>query len=397
MTLQGRRVLIGITGGIAAYKIPELVRCLQRRGATVHCVATEKATRLVSVDALAALSHHMVETSAWDLGGAAHTHHIDWAQWADLYVIAPLTANTAAKLAQGLAEDSVSLAWLSCQCPKLICPAMNTRMLEAPATQRNLRQLVDDGAHLLSPDAGYLACGEVGAGRMPDPEVIAAEVERLLAPAAAKPLRILLTMGRTEEPIDAVRVITNHSSGRTGAEIAQAALERGHRVTVVAGPCEAVVPAGAETVRIRTALEMHAAALRLWPEHDVAICAAAVADFRPANPPDEKIPASRGMESIQLLPNPDILADLCAAKTAPQRVVGFALETGGLERGREKLGRKGADLCVCNDPLKAGDDAGFGKSRVWGWIGAPGEELAPDWIPKPELARRLVLRLEVPS
>lgn len=394
MTLQGRRVLVGISGGIAAYKIPELVRCLQRRGAEVRCVATEKATRLVAVDALATLTHAPVETSVWETGGARHTHHIDWAQWADLFVIAPLTANTAARLAHGLAEDSVSLAWLSCQCPKLLCPAMNTRMLTAPATVRNLAQLALDGAFVLEPDSGELACGETGAGRMPDPEAIATEVERILAPKAAKSLKLLLTMGRTEEPIDAVRVITNHSSGRTGAEICQAALRRGHEVTVVCGPCDVPPPAGAKVVRIRTALEMQAAVLEHWPGADMAVCAAAVADFRPANAAAEKIPASRGIASIELVPNPDILAGLCASRTADQRVVGFALETGGLERGREKLAKKGVDLCVCNDPLKAGDDAGFGRSRIWAWIGTPSETLDAAWIPKHELAGRLVARLE---
>lgn len=394
MTLKGRRVLVGISGGIAAYKIPELVRCLQRRGAEVRCVATEKATRLVSVDALATLTHAPVETSVWETGGARHTHHIDWAQWAELFVIAPLTANTAARLAHGLAEDSVSLAWLSCQCPKLLCPAMNTRMLTAPATRRNLAQLALDGAFVLAPDSGELACGETGEGRMPDPERIAQEVETILSPKASRPLRLLLTMGRTEEPIDAVRVITNHSSGRTGAEIAQAALRRGHQVTVISGPCDIAPPPGAKVVRIRTALEMQAAVEAHWPGMDAAICAAAVADFRPAHPPTEKIPASRGMTSIELLPNPDILAGLCANRKPGQKVVGFALETGGLERGQEKLGKKGADLCVCNDPLKDGDDAGFGRSRVWGWIGTPAETIEANWIPKSDLAGKLLQRLE---
>jgi len=394
MTLEGRRILVGITGGIAAYKIPELVRCLQRRGAEVRCLATEKALRLVSADALATLTGHMVETSAWDMGGVAHTHHIDWAQWAELFVIAPLTANTAARLANGLAEDSVSLAWLSCQCPKLICPAMNTRMLEAPATRRNLTRLSEDGAIVFSPEAGFLACGEVGSGRLPDPERIAAAIEEALSPKTEMPLRVILTMGRTEEPIDAVRVITNHSSGRTGAAIARAACLRGHHVTVICGPCDVEPPEGVQVVRVRTALEMHEAALRLWPEQNVAVCAAAVADFRPVQAAAGKIPASRGIASIELVPNPDILAELCAARKPGQKVAGFALETGDLERGRAKLAKKGVDLCVCNDPLHQGEDAGFGRSRVWGWIGSPSEPCVPDWIPKGELADRLWKRLE---
>lgn len=391
--LTGRRVLLGLTGGIAAYKAPELVRALQKRGATVHCVATENALRLVSRDALATLTGHAVEVSAWDHGGTAHTQHIDWAQWAEILVIAPLTANSAAKLAHGLADDSVSQAWISCTCPKLVAPAMNTRMLRAPATVRNLHQLSLDGAHVMPPDSGDLACGESGEGRMPDPVRIADEVERLLAPKAAKPLRILLTMGRTEEPVDDVRVLTNRSSGRTGADIARAALLRGHHVTVVRGPCEATLPQGVEVLGVRTALQMRDAALSAWPDHDVAVCAAAVADFRPKAPEAGKIAASRDLKILELVPNPDILAELCTTKGA-RKVVGFALEAGDLSRGSEKLAAKGADLAVCNNPLHAADRGGFGESSVWAWIGKAGQQPQPTWMDKTDLASRLVQALE---
>jgi phosphopantothenoylcysteine decarboxylase/phosphopantothenate--cysteine ligase len=387
--LTGRRVLLGVTGGIAAYKAPELVRALQKRGATVHCVATEKGLRLVSRDALATLTGHAVESSAWNEGDSVHTAHIDWAQWADLFVIAPLTANTAAKLAHGLADDSVSLAWVSCTCPKLVCPAMNTRMLEAPATQRNLFQLEQDGAIVQAPDWGDLACGETGPGRMPDPDRIAEEVERILMSKTANPRRILVTLGRTEEPIDDVRVLTNRSSGRTGADIVRQALGRGHRVTVIAGPCDVEIPSKAEVVRVRTALEMRDASLAAWPEHDWAICAAAVADFRPAARAEGKIAASRSMDRIDLVPNPDILAELCLAKGSRQ-VAGFALETGEMMRGSTKLSAKGADLAVCNDPLHDPLSGGFGAASVWAWIGRAGDPPAPGWIAKTDLASRLL-------
>ena len=387
--LTGRRVLLGVTGGIAAYKTPELVRTLQKRGATVRCVATEKGLRLVSGNALEALTNHPVESDAWVSGEATHTRHIDWAQWAELLVVAPLTANTAAKLATGLADDSVSIAWISCTCSKLLCPAMNTRMLDAPATRRNLAQLELDGAFLLAPDSGDLACGEIGPGRMPDPDRIADEIERILAPKCPAPRRILVTLGRTEEPIDDVRVITNRSSGRTGADIVREALNRGHEVTAIAGPCDVEIPAGARIVRVRTALDMREAALSAWPDQDWAICAAAVADFRPTVRVEGKIPASKTMERIDLVPNPDILAELCRTKAA-RRVAGFALESPELERGSRKLLDKGADFAVCNDPLRDPATGGFGASVVWAWVGRAGESPRPEWIAKADLASRLL-------
>lgn len=387
--LTGRRVLLGVTGGIAAYKTPELVRTLQKRGATVRCVATEKGLRLVSGAALEALTNHPVEADAWVSGEATHTRHIDWAQWAELLVVAPLTANTAAKLATGLADDSVAIAWISCTCPKLLCPAMNTRMLEAPATRRNLAQLERDGASVLAPDSGDLACGETGPGRMPDPDRIADEIERILASKSPRPRRVLVTLGRTEEPIDDVRMITNRSSGRTGADIVREALNRGHEVTVIAGPCDVDIPSGARIVRVRTALEMREAALSAWPGQDWAICAAAVADFRPKVRAAGKIPASKTVERIDLVPNPDILAELCQAKEA-RRVAGFALETGDLERGSMKLLAKGADFAVCNDPLRDPATGGFGASEVWAWIGRAGEHPRPEWMGKTDLASRLL-------
>lgn len=390
--LSGRRVLLGLTGGIAAYKAPELVRQLSKRGAIVRVLATAKALRLVSADALATLTGHPVETSSWEQG-TDRVHHIDWAQWAELFAVAPLTANTAAKLAHGLADDSVSLAWLSCTCPKLVCPAMNTRMLEAPATGRNLLQLEQDGAIVMAPDIGDLACGETGPGRMPDPDRIVEEIERILAPKSAVPRRVLVTLGRTEEPVDDVRIITNRSSGRTGADIVREALRRGHQVTAVCGPCEARIPVGARIVRVRTAVEMRDAAAAAWPQHDWAIAAAAVADFRPAVRVEGKIPASRGLDRIDLVPNPDILSELCATKES-RRVAGFALESGDLDRGSAKLLGKGADIAVCNDPLRDPSQGGFGTGSSWAWAGKAGDKPDPEWISKADLAARILDALE---
>jgi len=391
--LSGRRVLLGVTGGIAAYKTPDLVRQLQKAGAEVRCLLTPNAARLVSPAALSALTRHPVELEIFGQDGSVYTRHIEWAQWADAYVIAPATANTIARLAAGMADDPVSMAWLVVQSPKLLCPSMNTRMLEAPTTQRNLSRLRDDGARVLQPDSGELACGESGPGRLPDPSAIVAELEATLSTATSG-RSVLLTMGRTEEAVDDVRILTNRSSGRTGADLAAEALRRGHRVTVVCGPCEILPPAGATVVRVTTALQMHEAATRLWPDHDWAICAAAVADFRPAAPASGKIPASRGLESIALVPNPDILADLCARRARNQTVVGFALEAGSLERGSAKLAKKGADIAVCNDPLKDPSQGGFGSDRVWAWIGTAGQEPSPSWMPKRDLATGVFLALE---
>lgn len=392
--LAGRRVLVGITGGIAAYKTPDLVRRLQKAGCEVRCVLTHNAARLVAPAALSALTRFPVTSEVFGDDGSVYTRHIDTAQWAEAYLVAPATANTLARFAAGLADDPVALAWLTVQGPKLLCPSMNTRMLEAPATRRNLSTLESDGARILSPDDGELACGETGPGRLPDPDRIVEALAALFGSKSAKPLRLLVTMGRTEEPIDDVRVLTNQSSGRTGAAVAAEALRRGHQVTVVAGPHDAELPAGATVVNVRTSQEMHDATVAAWAHHDVAVCAAAVADFRPARRESGKIPASREMRSLELIPNPDILAELCLRREPGQKVVGFALETAGLERGSQKLSRKGADLAVCNDPLKDPAAGGFGKSRTWAWIGLAGQDPSPEWMEKSELAQRIVSAVE---
>lgn len=394
--LSGRRVLLGVSGGIAAYKTPDLVRHLQKAGAEVRCLLTQNAARLVSPAALSALTRHPVELEIFGQDGSVYTRHIEWAQWADVYVVAPATAHTLARLAAGMADDPVAMAWLVVQAPKLLCPSMNTRMLDAPATRRNLSTLEADGARLLWPDSGELACGETGPGRLPDPQVILERLSGLLA-APDSGRSLLLTMGRTEEAVDDVRILTNRSSGRTGADLAAEALRRGHRVTIVCGPCEAKPPEGATVVRVTTALQMHEAATRLWPSHDWAVCAAAVADFRPAAAVPGKIPASRGLASIELTPNPDILASLCGSRREGQRVVGFALESGDLARGSAKLAAKGVDLAVCNDPLKDPAQGGFGASRVWGWIGEAGQVPSPTWMSKSDLAAGVLAALESSS
>lgn len=393
--LSGRRVLVGITGGIAAYKTPDLVRRLQKAGCEVRCVLTHNAARLVAPAALSALTRFPVSSEVFGDDGSVYTRHIDTAVWAEAYVVAPATANSLARFAAGMADDPVALAWLTIQGPKLLCPSMNTRMLDAPATRRNLSTLVGDGAHVLAPDAGELACGETGPGRLPEPERIVETLAELLGcTRTANPLRVLVTMGRTEEPIDDVRVLTNQSSGRTGAAVAAEALRRGHQVTVVAGPHEAELPSGATVVCVRTSLEMHAATLAAWPHHDVAVCAAAVADFRPARRETGKIAASREMRNLELIPNPDILAELCLLREPGQKVVGFALETAGLDRGSQKLAKKGADLAVCNDPLLDPATGGFGKTRTWAWIGPAGQNPSPEWMEKSELAKRIVSAVE---
>lgn len=393
--LSGRRVLVGITGGIAAYKTPDLVRRLQKAGCEVRCVLTQNAARLVAPAALSALTRYPVSRDVFGDDDSVYTRHIDTAQWAEVFLVAPATANSMARFAAGLADDPVALAWLTVQAPKLLCPSMNTRMWNAPATVRNIATLSGDGALVLEPDSGELACGETGPGRLPEPDQILSALASLLGGAKApKPLRILLTSGRTEEPIDDVRVLTNQSSGRTGAAIAAEALRRGHQVTMIAGPGEAALPPDATIVKVRTSLEMYDASMAAWPHHDVAICAAAVADFRPAHREPGKISASRKMTSLELVANPDILAELCLRREHGQKVVGFALETAGLERGSQKLSTKGADLAVCNDPLMDPAAGGFGKSRTWAWIGPAGQNPSPEWLDKGELAQRLLAAVE---
>jgi len=344
-------IVLGVSGGIAAYKAPELVRRLRDAGADVRVVLTPNAARFVSPLSLSAVSGHGVIIDQWGDSGQGGVDHIELARWAELLFIAPATANILAKLAHGIADDALTTYALAHRGSVMVAPAMNTYMLAHPTVRENLETLRQRRVEIIEPVDGLLACGEEGAGKMPDvPEL----VERVKACFAAQDLtgkNVLVTAGPTREPIDPVRYISNRSSGRMGYAVADAARRRGANVTLISGPTSLSVPLGVTVRRVMTAGEMHAAVLEAAPSHQIVIKAAAVSDFAPANVADRKIKKQDGMDemTIALRKNPDILADVARVTPRPF-LVAFAAETDRVEgNAREKLERKGADLIVAND------------------------------------------------
>ncbi|HVE72436.1 MAG TPA: bifunctional phosphopantothenoylcysteine decarboxylase/phosphopantothenate--cysteine ligase CoaBC [Thermoanaerobaculia bacterium] len=348
-------IVLGVSGGIAAYKAPELVRRLQDAGAVVRVILTPNAARFVSPLSLAAVSNHGVIADQWGDSGHGGVDHIELARWAELLLIAPATANVLAKLAAGIADDALTTYALAHRAEVLVAAAMNTFMLAHPTVQQNIATLRNRGVGIIEPVNGLLACGEEGAGKMPDvPELVSIVKERF----AARDLegkRVLVTAGPTREPLDPVRYITNRSSGKMGYAIAEAAQRRGAQVTLVSGPTSVIAPAGVEMVRVTTAQEMHDVVLRAAGEHQILIKAAAVADFAPVEVADRKIKKREDSDTltITLRKNPDILAGVAALSPRPF-VVAFAAETDMVEQNaRIKLQKKGADLIVANDVADA--------------------------------------------
>ena len=350
MSLQGKRIVVGLGGGIAAFKAVQLVRELMRLGAEVRVVMTNAATHFVGPITFAGLTGKPAVTDLWAEDYAGEVH-VELGEWADALVIAPATMNLIARAASGQANDAV-LATLACARGKVFfAPSMHHRMWSHPATQSNLQILSDRGVVLLGPVTGPLANGEIGEGRMLEPEEIAEEVEsRLDRTDDLSGAHILITAGPTHEDLDPVRFLGNRSSGRMGYAIASEALRRGAEVTIVSGPVHLVAPSGAELVQVRSAEEMHAAVMSRFDRFDVVIMAAAVADYRPAKQAAQKIKKG-GSLKLELIRNPDILADVGAQRAQkPSVLVGFALETEHLERSaREKLERKSADLIIANE------------------------------------------------
>jgi phosphopantothenoylcysteine decarboxylase / phosphopantothenate---cysteine ligase len=353
-----KSVLIGITGGIAAYKTPWLVRLLVQADIDVNVVMTSAAAQFVTPMTLATLSGNPVRLDMWQDPHLPSVEHIDLADKADIAVLAPATANTIGKLAHGLADNLLTTVLMAVQCPVLVCPAMNVNMYRNPVVQANLARLRDFGYHVMDPASGFLACGWTGEGRMPEPEQILERIQGLLAPRDLEGVRVLVTAGPTEEPIDPARILTNRSSGKMGVAVARRAFARGAEVVLIAGPMKAAVPSGVRHVPVRTAQEMYDRVMAEFPSTDVVIKAAAVADWRPADPGSEKLSKNVVAPVLRLIPNPDILATLGTRKQAEQLLVGFAAETGQtLGKGPEKLKRKNLDLLVLNDVSRPG--AGF--------------------------------------
>ncbi len=365
--LKGKTVVYGITGGIAAYKAPIVVRQLQAAGFEVRAVMTPAAREFVTPLVLQTLTGAPVYTDMFRLqdGGSYEIDHIALAEKADLMLVAPATADSLAKLASGMADDPVSCTALATKAPILVCPAMNTNMLENPATRENLKTLAARGVNILDPDTGELACGVNGAGRMPDPERIEQEVCRILTPQDLAGRHILITAGPTCEDLDPVRFLTNRSTGRMGAALAEAACMRGARVTVVSGPVEVEYAPWVAHVRVRSASEMLEKVRKSLPQADVLIMAAAVADYTPREVSPSKIKKKK-MDAVALESTCDILAAISADK-GPRFFVGFAAETENeTENAREKMRRKGLDMIVANTVGQ--DGTGFASATNSGAI-----------------------------
>lgn len=356
--LAGKRLVVGVTGGVAAYKSAELVRLSVKAGADTRVVMTANAARFVTPMTFEALSRNKVIWDMWS-GGAAPMDHIHWGQEADLIVVAPATANLISKLANGMADDFLTTMLLAATARILVCPAMNTCMYEHPAVQHNLRLLKERGVGVMASPAGELACGTEGPGRLPDPAEILEEAIHILSPKDLSGCRVLVTAGPTLEPLDPVRYITNRSSGKMGYSIARAARMRGAEVVLISGPTRLPPPGGVLFKRVNTAEEMRREVLDRYEGCDVVIKAAAVLDYKPREPAALKIKKEDRPLSLELWPNPDILAELGRLKgCSPRVLVGFAAETNDLlPNARAKLESKNLDMIVANDVTAP--DAGF--------------------------------------
>ena len=367
LSYSGKRVALGVTGGIAAYKAAEVLRGLQRAGCHVRVAMTEHATRMITPLTFRALSGEHVVVDDYAPDNPDPIAHITFSQTVDLLLIAPATANILAKFAHGIADDFLTSTYLACTAPVLVAPAMNTIMWQHPATRRNLAQLRADGVHIIEPDTGEMACGTFGPGRLSEPERIVTAALAILGetnnPANWRELdlkaeRILITAGATREEIDPVRFISNRSSGRMGFALAEAARARGAEVTIVAGITSVEPPAGVRVVRAPSAAEMLEAVTHEVTNSTVFIGAAAVADYRVASPSAHKLKKSNQIFTLVLEPTPDILASVSGARHDELLVIGFAAESDDLlKHAREKLARKNLDAIVANDITR--DGAGF--------------------------------------
>ena len=389
------RVTVGVSGGIAAYKAAELVRALQRRGVEVHVVMTEAATRFVQPLTFAALTGHKVISSLWEDGdssGATYEssiEHIGEAQWTEALVVAPATAHTLAKFANGIADDFLTTMYLGTAAPVLVAPAMNVNMWQHPAVRSNLETLRQRGVRVIDPGTGDLACGMVGEGRMAEPEAIAEVVFNSLG--RRKDLAgevVLVTAGGTREALDPVRYIGNRSSGRMGYALADAAQSRGAKVILISGPTAIHPPARCEVLGVTTAEEMRKAVLGRMAEATMVIKAAAVADYRPVNVSEQKLKRT-GPMTLELAPTEDILAEVTKQRRPGQLIVGFAAETENMtENGRAKLLRKGADAIVVNDV--SGEGVGIDADRNAATFLTPSTSIEMPEMTKRKLADRIL-------
>ncbi len=384
MSLSHKRVLLGITGGIAAYKSCELVRLLRNAGADVRVVMTSSATRFVTPLSFQALSGNPVRSDLFDSGHEAAMGHIELARWAELVLVAPATAGFLARLAQGFADDLLTTLCLATEAPLMVAPAMNQAMWRHPATQANIRLLKERDVRFIGPDEGRQSCGDNGLGRMSEPAEI---LRRIETGGLFVGKRVLVTAGPTREPLDPVRYLTNRSSGRMGFALADAFVRQGARVTLVSGPVALETPPGVQRIDVETAMEMRNAVMSVIEDQDIFVACAAVADYRPQRKQDHKIKKSSDILRLELVPNPDLLAEV-AALEAPPFTLGFAAETRNLvENARKKLETKGVDMIAAN---RVGEGLGFDVARnalevIW-----KGGRRSLEMQAKPRLAEVLV-------
>lgn len=386
--LKGKKIVLGVTGGIAVYKAVDLVSRLRKQGCQVRVVMTEHAQQFVTPLTFKEISGNQVAVSMWSSNQEFNVEHIALANWADAFVVAPATANIIAKMAYGLADDLLSTTLLAVQAPIVVCPAMNTGMYENAATQENIAKLQGRGVTVMPPAVGKLACGTSGAGRLPEPQEI---VEFLSAFFAKREgdlcgLKVLVTAAGTREPIDPVRFVGNRSSGKMGYAVAQMAAERGAEVLLVSGPSALAIPANVKAIKVETTNEMLEACLEAYEAADIVIKAAAVADYRPRDVADQKIKKKTDDAlTVVMDKNPDILKTLGAQKTH-QVLVGFAAETQNLlENARDKVVKKNLDMIVANDVTAAG--AGFNAdTNIVKFLFANGEVRSLEQMPKVDVA-----------
>ena len=356
--LEGKNVVLCVTGGIAAYKAADLTSRLRKKGASVYIIMTESATHFITPLTLEVLSGNRVVTDMFDRAFTWEVEHISLAKRADVFVIAPATANIIGKAAHGIADDMVSTTLMATRAPIVMAPAMNTNMYENPVVQQNMELLRERGVCFAAPVSGHLACGDTGSGKLADPADIVRVIEDALTPKDLSGLSVLVTAGPTREAMDPVRFLSNHSTGKMGYAIAERARARGARVTLVSGPVALTPPEGVEVVPITSALDMYDAVLSRLPRLDWVIKAAAVGDYRPAICADDKLKKKQDDMSVALVRNPDILKEIGARKNDHQTVCGFSMETRDLiNNSRAKLEGKNCDMLVANNLRTAG--AGF--------------------------------------
>jgi phosphopantothenoylcysteine decarboxylase/phosphopantothenate--cysteine ligase len=390
---KDKTVILGITGGIAAYKSVELLRLLVQAGATVHVIMTRAATEFVAPLTLQTLSGNPVHTELFSLLSEQEIGHISLADRADLFIIAPATANCIGKLAGGIADDLLTTTVMATKAPVLLAPAMNVNMYENAIYQENEAKLQRHGYRFAAPVSGYLACGWEGKGKMQDPAAIMEEAAAALTPQDLAGATVLVTAGPTREEIDPVRYLSNHSSGRMGYAIARAARLRGAKVTLVSGPVALAPPAGVELIAVESAAQMHAAVMLRGRSADIVIKAAAVADYRTAERAEQKLKKKEGELTLHLVKNSDILADLGRQKAAGQILVGFAAETENLqENAAAKLAAKNLDMIVANDVLA--DGAGFNvATNIVRFIHRDGSSEELPILPKEQVAEEILARV----